>query len=116
MHFSPLIFSRFPLLSGPSPTSGELGLGDKQKSSTKPQYVLDLEGVHAIYTCMGQGSSYLLIDDESDTPEAEAMREILKEGRLDIHDPVEPPPMAAGTKRPLKEASPSARGRGRGRM
>lgn len=65
---------------------------------------------------MGQGSSYLLIDDESDTLEAEAMREILKEGRLDIHDPVEPPPMAAGIKRPLKEASPSARGRGRGRM
>lgn len=33
---------------GPSPTSGELGIGEETKSSTKPKLVEDLDGVHAI--------------------------------------------------------------------
>lgn len=33
---------------GPSPTSGELGFGEETKSSTKPKYVDDFEGTHAI--------------------------------------------------------------------
>jgi alpha-tubulin suppressor-like RCC1 family protein len=33
---------------GSSPTSGELGFGEETKSSTKPKYVDDFEGTHAI--------------------------------------------------------------------
>ncbi|XP_055382025.1 protein RCC2 homolog [Condylostylus longicornis] len=47
---------------GASPTYGELGLGDMQKSSTTPKEVTKCEGMKIPQVTMGQSHSLLLVD------------------------------------------------------
>ena len=49
---------------GPSPTSGELGFGEETKSSTKPKYVDDFEGTHAIAVSLVGDGEMLQCDGE----------------------------------------------------
>ena len=51
---------------GASPTFGELGLGDLQKSSTTPREVNKLEGMKIRQTAMGYSHSMLLVNDEDE--------------------------------------------------
>lgn len=51
---------------GPSPTYGELGLGETVKSSTQPKEVKALEGAHVFQVACGMGHTLMLVRDETD--------------------------------------------------
>ncbi|XP_064120130.1 protein RCC2 homolog [Macrobrachium nipponense] len=51
---------------GPSPTYGELGLGENVKSSTQPKEVKSLEGAHVYQVTCGMGHTMLLVRDETE--------------------------------------------------
>lgn len=51
---------------GPSPTYGELGLGENVKSSTQPKEVKTLEGAHVEQITCGMGHTVLLVRDETE--------------------------------------------------
>ncbi|ROT62143.1 hypothetical protein C7M84_020022 [Penaeus vannamei] len=51
---------------GPSPTYGELGLGENVKSSTQPKEVKALEGAHVSQVSCGMGHTIMVVRDETD--------------------------------------------------
>ncbi|XP_076028928.1 protein RCC2 homolog [Oratosquilla oratoria] len=51
---------------GPSPTYGELGLGENTKSSTQPKEVKALEGAHICFVSCGMGYTTLVVRNEND--------------------------------------------------
>ncbi|XP_047496830.1 protein RCC2-like [Penaeus chinensis] len=51
---------------GPSPTYGELGLGENVKSSTQPKEVKSLEGAHVSQVACGMGHTIMVVRDETD--------------------------------------------------
>jgi len=51
---------------GPSPTYGELGLGEGMKSSTTPKEVKALEGAHVLKVTCSQGTTLMVVRDETD--------------------------------------------------
>ncbi|XP_042242580.1 protein RCC2 homolog [Homarus americanus] len=51
---------------GPSPTYGELGLGDNIKSSTQPKEVKALEGAHVSQVACGMGHTLMMVRDETE--------------------------------------------------
>ncbi|XP_030755247.1 protein RCC2 homolog [Sitophilus oryzae] len=61
---------------GASPTYGELGIGDMQKSSTTPKEVTRMQGIKV--TSLSMGYSHTLIIAAEDTPEQKAKLEAMK--------------------------------------
>ncbi|KAH8042715.1 hypothetical protein HPB51_025547 [Rhipicephalus microplus] len=60
---------------GPHPTYGELGYGEgRQKSSTTPQEVRLLEGIHVHAVACGLGHSVFIARDESEEERARIRR------------------------------------------
>ena len=94
---------------GPSPAYGELGHGDKVKSSTTPKYVDDLQGALVHDVAMGAAHSLALIDTATD-----AGRAIL--AKLPAFSPPEPAPRTASAAKKRKagaDAKTGAAKRGR---
>jgi len=51
---------------GPSPTYGELGLGEVNKSSTTPKEVKTMCGAHVIEVTASQGTSLMIVRDDNE--------------------------------------------------
>lgn len=65
---------------GPSPTYGELGLGDAVKSSTIPKECKSLDGVHVYQVACSAGFTLYIARDSSD--EDKALLAKLKEATI----------------------------------
>ena len=94
---------------GPSPTYGEMGFGEEQKSSVKPKYVDDLTGLPVLGVAMGLGCGLVLVDGEGAGAEGEAARAVL--AKLGEYDPKDPQGGAGGAG---AAASSSSSGEGGG--
>jgi len=82
---------------GPSPTCGELGIGEAQKSSTTPKLVDDLQGTRVLAVASGQAASLIVVDATSATKEGALARAACAPGgRFPVYAPAEPPAAAAG--------------------
>lgn len=67
---------------GASPTYGELGLGDLQKSSTTPKEVSRMEGMKIPQVTMGFSHSLLLVN----TDHEQTREKYLKQPEFDLDD------------------------------
>jgi hypothetical protein len=95
---------------GPSPTYGEMGFGEEQKSSVKPKYVDDLTGLPVLGVAMGLGCGLVLVDGEGAGPEGEAARAVL--AKLGVYDPKEPQGGAGGASAAASSSSSGGEGGG----
>ena len=81
---------------GPSPTSGELGIGEAKKSSTTPVAVEEFKDVRVLAVAAGLASSYIVVDATSETPEGAKARAMIEGGRWPTYDPAADAAIAAG--------------------
>lgn len=119
---------------GPSPTSGELGFGEENKSSTKPKEVEDLFGCRVLDVAMGTATSVVLVDTRGTpagvsassapadngsggglppipklgepNPAADLALKLIHEGKIKLYTPAQPDPSLAGKPKPAGTSLP----------